>query len=312
VRVLAPVVVARKGYWKPLFERARKLGLPGVRVDGVLHEPARDMDLSRFREHDIELVVARLKVTEAKPLREALDRALDLAKGSLVILPAAGEARRFSLSRTCPRCGVSFPDPDPRSFSFASKHGACAACEGKGAVRRIDADLLLDRTRSIEEGALAVYEATVRVIGPNGGRAVPMNEIFAGVKKTTLQPGELIEAVFLPFPDKTPTRGVFRKVGTRAAQAISKTMFAGLIWTAKDGAITGARLAFGSLAPTVRRLYAAEGFLRGRRLNDVSIAAAAELLTNDVSPIDDIRSTREYRLTVSRNLLVAFLKGELK
>ncbi len=160
--------------------------------------------------------------------------------------------------------------------------------------------------------ALAVYEATVRVVGPNGRRAVPMSDIFAGVKKTTLQPGELIEAVFLPFLDKTPTRGVFRKVGTRAAQAISKTMFAGLIWTAKNGELTEARLAFGSLAPTVRRLYAAEGFLRGRRLNDVSISAAADLLTSDVSPIDDIRSTREYRLTVSRNLLVAFLKGEVK
>ena len=160
--------------------------------------------------------------------------------------------------------------------------------------------------------ALAVYEAVVRVIGPDGRRAIPMSEIFAGVKKTTLRKGELIEAIFLPFPDKTPTRGVFRKVGTRAAQAISKTMFAGLIWTATNGELKEVRLAFGSLAPTVKRLYAVEGFLRGRRLNDVSISAAAELLTNDVSPIDDIRSTREYRLVVSRNVLVAFLKGELK
>lgn len=159
--------------------------------------------------------------------------------------------------------------------------------------------------------ALAVYEATVRVIGPNGRRGIPMSTIFSGVKKTTLKPGELIEAIFLPFA-KTPTRGVFRKVGTRAAQAISKTMFAGLLWNGKDGVLEEVRLAFGSMAPTVRRLYAAEGFLQGRRLNDVSIAAAAELLTNDVSPIDDIRSTREYRLHVSRNLLVAFLKGSTK
>jgi len=160
--------------------------------------------------------------------------------------------------------------------------------------------------------ALAVYEAVVRVNGPGGRRAIPFSEVFAGVKKTTLKPGELIEAIFLPFPDKTPTRGVFRKVGTRAAQAISKTMFAGLIWTAKNGELEDVRLAFGSLAPTVKRLYAAEAFLKGRRVNDVSIAAAAELLTNDVSPIDDIRSTREYRLVVSRNLLIAFLKGEVK
>lgn len=159
--------------------------------------------------------------------------------------------------------------------------------------------------------ALAVYEATVRVVGPNGRRAIPISEIFAGVKKTTLKPGELIEAVFLPYAE-APTRGVFRKVGTRAAQAISKTMFAGLIWTAKNGEVTEARLAFGSLAPTVKRLYAAESFLKGRRLNDTTIHAAVELLSNDVSPIDDIRSTREYRLVVSRNILTAFLKGDLK
>ncbi|MDP3543750.1 MAG: xanthine dehydrogenase family protein subunit M [Elusimicrobiota bacterium] len=160
--------------------------------------------------------------------------------------------------------------------------------------------------------ALAVYEATVRAVGPKGRRGVPLVEIFAGVKKTTLKPGELIEAIFLPFPDKTPTRGAFRKVGTRAAQAISKTVFAGLLWNGKGGVLEEARLAFGSMAPTVRRLHAVERFLRGRRLNDVSITAAAELLTNDVSPIDDIRSTREYRLRVSRNILMAFLKGELK
>lgn len=160
--------------------------------------------------------------------------------------------------------------------------------------------------------ALAVYEATVRVVGPNGRRAIPIGDIFAGVKKTTLERGELIEAVFLPFPDKTPTRGTFRKVGTRAAQAISKTVFAGLVWNGKGGVLDQVRLSFGSMAPTVRRLHAVEGFLRGRRLNDISITAAAELLTNDVSPIDDIRSTREYRLRVSRNILMAFLNGESK
>ncbi len=160
--------------------------------------------------------------------------------------------------------------------------------------------------------ALMVYEATARVVGPHGRRAIPIGDIFAGVKKTTLKPGELIEAVFLPFPDEAPTRGAFRKVGTRAAQAISKTVFAGLIWNGKGGVLGQVRLSFGSMAPTVRRLHAVEEFLRGRRLDEISISAAAELLTNDVSPIDDIRSTREYRLRVSRNILTAFLKGELK
>jgi len=156
---------------------------------------------------------------------------------------------------------------------------------------------------------LAVYEARVRCLGPAGRRVVPFREIFAGVKKTTLGPGELIEAVELPVPARPPSRALFRKVGTRAAQAISKTVFAGLLWLAKDGAVEDVRLAFGSLAPTVRRLSAAEAFLKGRRLDSESAAQAAQLLISDVSPIDDLRSTRAYRLEVSRRLMTRFLSA---
>ncbi len=157
---------------------------------------------------------------------------------------------------------------------------------------------------------LAVYEAVVRVAGPSGKRDVPFLEIFKGVKKTHLAPGELIESVFLPFP-KPGARGAFRKVGTRMAQAISKTMFAGLIWTNKK-VVHDVRLAFGSMAPTVRRLTSAETHLKGKELTAENIGQAIELIMDDVSPIDDIRSTREYRSVVSRNILAAFLKGELK
>lgn len=156
---------------------------------------------------------------------------------------------------------------------------------------------------------LAVYEAVVNVAGPGGRRAVPFLEIFKGVKKTTLGPGELIESIDLPFP-KAGARGAFRKVGTRAAQAISKTMFAGLIWTEKN-TVKDVRLAFGSMAPTVKRLKAAEAFLTGKKLTAENIAEAAGLLTSDLNPIDDIRSTREYRLVVSKNVLKAFLSGDL-
>ena len=159
---------------------------------------------------------------------------------------------------------------------------------------------------------LAVYDAVVHCVGPAGKRAVSIHEIFAGVKKTSLKPGELIAAIELPFPAKPPTRAVFRKVGTRAAQSISKTMFAGLIWIRKNGTVEDARLSFGSLAPTVRRLRSAEKFLIERYLDDAAAAGAAALLADDVSPIDDIRSTRDYRLEVSRNLLVRFLQGALR
>jgi xanthine dehydrogenase FAD-binding subunit len=158
---------------------------------------------------------------------------------------------------------------------------------------------------------LAVYEALVHCVGPAGRRVVSIHQIFAGVKKTSLKPGELIEAIELPFPAKPPTRGLFRKVGTRAAQSISKTMFAGLLWLRPDGTVADARLAFGSLAPTVKRLRSAEAFLHGKRLDETTVARAGDLIASDVSPIDDIRSTRAYRAAVSRNLLVRFLQGGL-
>jgi CO/xanthine dehydrogenase FAD-binding subunit len=159
---------------------------------------------------------------------------------------------------------------------------------------------------------LAVYEARVHCAGPAGKRVVSIHQIFAGVKKTSLNPGELIEAIELPYPAKPPTRGLFRKVGTRAAQSISKTMFAGLLWLRPDGTVADVRLAFGSLAPTVKRLRSAEAFLSGKRLDAAVVARAGDLMASDVSPIDDIRSTRAYRAAVSRNLLVRFLEGGLR
>jgi xanthine dehydrogenase small subunit len=156
---------------------------------------------------------------------------------------------------------------------------------------------------------LAVYEASVRLVGPSGERELPFLEVFAGVKKTHLRPGELIASIELPFSERKPTAALFRKVGTRLAQAISKTMFAGLLWVGRDGTVEEARLSFGSLAPTVRRLHAAEAFLKGRTLDAAAAEQAARLLESDVSPIDDIRSTREYRLAASRNILRRFLEG---
>jgi len=157
--------------------------------------------------------------------------------------------------------------------------------------------------------ALAVYEAFVRTLSPRGERRVPFLEIFAGVKKTTLEAAELISAIELPFLDGRPSRGLFRKVGGRSAQAISKTAAAGLLWLGEDGRVGELRFALGAMAPTVRRLKSVEDFVGGRSLTPATVAGACELVAEDVSPIDDIRSTREYRLRASRNILRAFLQG---
>ena len=152
---------------------------------------------------------------------------------------------------------------------------------------------------------MAVYEAVVIVSSAEARRRVPLLDIFAGVKKTTLAKGELIEAIELPYPAK-PTRQFFRKVGTRAAQAISKTVGAGLLWL-KAGKVADCRFAFGSVAPTVRRLKSVEDFVRGKRLTPALAKEAAGLVERDISPIDDLRSTRRYRLAVSANLVRDFL-----
>ncbi len=157
---------------------------------------------------------------------------------------------------------------------------------------------------------LAVHDASVHVASASGRRRVPILDVFAGVKRTTLRPGELIEAIELPLPTRPPDRQMFWKVGTRAAQAISKTVAAGLLWLAKDGSVEDVRFALGSMAPTVRRLRAAENHLKGRRLTPAAIADASALLARDVAPIDDLRSTAAYRLAVSQRVLEAFLAGE--
>ena len=152
---------------------------------------------------------------------------------------------------------------------------------------------------------LAVYDAVVIVSSAAARRRVPLLDVFAGVKKTTLAKGELIEAVELPYAP-APSRQFFRKIGTRAAQAISKTVGAGLLWI-HAGKVADCRIAFGSVAPTVRRLRTVEDFVRGKRLTPRLAGEAAALAERDISPIDDVRSTRRYRLAVTANLVRDFL-----
>lgn len=156
---------------------------------------------------------------------------------------------------------------------------------------------------------LAVYDAEVEIASSSGRRRVPFVSVFAGVKKTVLRPGELIAAIHVPVP-RRPARALWRKVGTRAAQAISKTMAAGLLWLARDGTIAELRFALGSMAPTVRRLASVEALVKGRRPDRELAREASALVARDVAPIDDIRSTAEYRLAVSQNLLASFLTRE--
>ena len=140
VTLLAPLVVARKGYYTDLAKWAAGKGFAHLRVDGQWLPTDAWPRLDRFREHDIELSVGEIAVrpTREKALRELLARALDFGKGLVKVAPAGPAAEResedriFSTRRACPSCGRSFAEPDPRLFSFNSKHGWCERCYGTG------------------------------------------------------------------------------------------------------------------------------------------------------------------------------------
>ena len=154
---------------------------------------------------------------------------------------------------------------------------------------------------------LAVYDARVHVASATGRRVVPILEIFAGPSRRRWDRANSSKPSICRFSAKAPGRQMFRKVGTRAAQAISKIVAAGLLWTAKDGTVTNVRVALGSMAPTARRLREAESYLVGRRLALDTARQAAALLAEDVAPIDDVRSTASYRLATAQRLLEGFL-----
>jgi excinuclease ABC subunit A len=141
IELLAPLVTSRKGYYTDLARWAARRGYTHLRVDGRFLPTSGWPRLDRFREHTLELPVAELAVSaeaEAR-LREALELALRLGKGAVTVVPAgatpggeAGPGRIFSTRRACPRCGRGFEEPDPRLFSFNSRHGWCPRCYGTG------------------------------------------------------------------------------------------------------------------------------------------------------------------------------------
>ena len=153
--------------------------------------------------------------------------------------------------------------------------------------------------------ALLVYDATVAIASARGRRQVPYSSFHTGYKQMDLAADELIVSVSLPR-GRSNWKQVYRKVGTRRAQAISKICFAAAAHV-EEGVVREVRIAFGSVAPTVIRAAAAERALRGQALGPATKIAAREALAHDIVPIDDMRSTADYRRRVAGNLLEGFL-----
>ena len=159
IQLLAPVVRGRKGTHVKLLERARKSGYVRVRIDGNMYELSEEIKLDKNIKHNIEIVVDRLVVKEGieQRLTDSIENVLNLAEGLMTVDVIGGEPIQFSESFSCPDCGISIEEIEPRSFSFNNPFGACPECFGLGYKMEFDEDLMIpDKRLSISEGAITV------------------------------------------------------------------------------------------------------------------------------------------------------------
>ena len=159
IQLLAPVVRGRKGEHQKLFEQAKKSGYVRVIVDGSMYELSEEIKLDKNKKHNIEIVVDRLMVKEGieKRLTDSIENVMELADGLMIVDVIDGEAFQMSQSFSCPDCGISIDEVEPRSFSFNNPFGACPECFGLGYKMEFDEDLMIpDKSLSLSEGAIQV------------------------------------------------------------------------------------------------------------------------------------------------------------
>lgn len=159
IQLLAPMVRGRKGRHEKVLEQAKKSGYVRVRIDGNLHELTEEIQLEKNIKHNIEIVVDRLVVKEGieKRLADSIETVMKLSGGLMILDVFDGDPVNFSQSFSCPDCGISIEEVEPRSFSFNNPFGACPECFGLGYKMEFDEDLMIpDKSLSIKEGAIAV------------------------------------------------------------------------------------------------------------------------------------------------------------
>jgi len=161
ISILAPVIRSRKGHYRELFEQIAKQGFIKVRIDGIVENIKPGMRLDRYKTHDIEIVIDRLKIDEknqnSKRLEESIITAMNLGNDVIMIIEEdQNKPRFFSKNLMCPSTGTSYPSPEPNNFSFNSPKGACADCNGIGKLYKVNENKIIpDRKISIKNGGLA-------------------------------------------------------------------------------------------------------------------------------------------------------------
>ncbi|WP_299253751.1 excinuclease ABC subunit UvrA [uncultured Lacinutrix sp.] len=163
INILSPVVRSRKGHYRELFEQIGKQGFVKVRTDGEIKDIVKGMKLDRYKMHDIEIVIDRLKIDDSiaddKRLDESINTAMYHGEDVLMVIDHdTQEARYFSRNLMCPSSGISYPNPEPNNFSFNSPKGACDNCNGIGDLYQVNENKIVpDANLSIKAGALAPH-----------------------------------------------------------------------------------------------------------------------------------------------------------
>ncbi|MEX0813861.1 MAG: excinuclease ABC subunit UvrA [Chitinophagales bacterium] len=157
--VLAPLVKGRKGHYRELFERLRKQGFLKVRIDGEIEDLLPNMQIDRYKIHDIEAVVDRLLIQPEyeERINNAIEKGLKMGEGMLMVLDyESNEIKQYSKNLMCSETGIAYEEPSPNSFSFNSPYGACPHCKGLGVISEIDMNAIIpDYKKSINQGAIA-------------------------------------------------------------------------------------------------------------------------------------------------------------
>lgn len=161
INILAPIIRSRKGHYRELFEQIAKQGFVKVRADGEIRDLVKGMKLDRYKTHDIEIVIDRLKIDASsdneKRLMESINTAMYHGDNVLMVIDNdTNEVRYFSRNLMCPSSGISYPNPEPNNFSFNSPKGACSNCNGIGTLYKVNQEKIIpDTSISIKNGGLA-------------------------------------------------------------------------------------------------------------------------------------------------------------
>lgn len=162
ITLLAPIVRQKKGTYQKLVADVHQEGYTRVRINGTIQRSDEKFELDRYKKHDIEVVIDRLDVKDTTRLADAVEQGLAKSGGLLILVTKNGKEETISSQHACPKCGLSFPELQPRMFSFNSPFGACDVCSGLGVQMEFDPALMIpDPSLSIADGAIAVYRNAI-------------------------------------------------------------------------------------------------------------------------------------------------------